>query len=202
MVLKPGRNKKELKVFCVESGRWSSRNTGSRNNNTASFNGHFNKGSMGLRKVVEKEKDQSKVWSKVDQISNANKTNTSTKTYTALTASGDYNKKLNAYLNFFRNKFITDKNVIGVIVVTGNRVLGCDMFATHALFESQYESLLHSYVTEAVIDGKAVNISPAVVKNYMDQLLSSEKIQEQTIKSKGNVFVDNGKKLRVSGFDE
>src|SRR4030095_5301569 len=92
IVLSPSSGKKALPVYCVESGRWSSnqnnaagistRNNGAVNDNksAAECNGYYNKGSVSLRKVVEKEKDQSKVWSKVDELNSANKTETTTKT--------------------------------------------------------------------------------------------------------------------------
>ena len=211
VVLKPKSGKQNLEVFCVESGRWAAREeaASSGQNRTAAskppapaqFEGHYNKGSMGLRKVVEKEKDQSKVWSKVEEINTSNKTTTSTKTYTAITKSADFTKKLNAYVTFFKNKFAADSNVIGVVIVTGNKVLGCDMFATPALFSSQFQSLLHSYATEAIISGKPVTATAAVVKAYMDKLLNSEATQQATLKQKGNAFVEKGKKLRVSSFD-
>ena len=207
ILLKPKSGKQDLKVFCVESGRWTAvANTrmSSRNNTEATpaeFKGYYNKGSMSLRKVVEKEKDQAKVWAKVDEINNNNKTSTSTKTYTALSSSIDFSKKLAKYLQFFKNKFTSDQNVIGVVVVTGNKVLGCDMFATPELFRNQFESLLHSYATEAIVSGQAVTISAEVVKVYMDKLLNNETIQQATLKEKGNIFIEKGKKLRVSSFD-
>jgi hypothetical protein len=207
LLLNPKSGKKDLPVFCVESGRWNSgdgAHYSSRNYTAAApaeFKGYYNKGSMGLRKVVEKEKDQGKVWEKVDEINSSNKTTTSTKTYTALTNSADFTKKLDKYLSFFKSKFAADPAVIGVVVVTGNKVLGCDMFATHDLFVQQYESLLHSYATEAILNGKPVTASPALVKAYMDKLLNDERTQQQTLKEKGNSFTDKGKKLRVSSFD-
>jgi hypothetical protein len=213
VVLKPKSGKQNLEVFCVESGRWHPREEASvpRQNRVtvrdskvqapAQFDVAYNKGSMGLRKVVETEKDQSKVWSKVEEINTNNKTTTATKTYTAITGSTDYTKKLNAYLQFFKNKFVADSNVIGVVIVTGNKVLGCDMFATPALFSSQFQSLLHSYATEAIISGKPVTITAFVVKDYMDKLLSNEATQQSTLKQKGNAFVEKGSKLRVSSFD-
>ena len=220
-LLKPKSGKKNLEVFCVESGRWhaqepppppaptrqpTSRVSRNFTNNVkeveeAKFEDHHNKGSMSLRKVVEKEKDQSKVWSKVEEINMKNKTTTATKTYTAVSSSTDFSKKLNSYLQFFKNKFVADSNVIGVIVVTGNKVLGCDMFAAPTLFKSQYQSLLHSYATEAIISGQAITIKPEVVKAYMDKLLANETIQQTTLKQKGNSFVEKGTKLRVSSFD-
>jgi hypothetical protein len=212
IVLTPNNGKKNLSVYCVEAGRWTSENNSSnvagRNNSyndknqaPAEFKGHYNKSSVSLRKVVEKEKDQTKVWSKVDELNAANKTENSTKTYTALAQSGDYSKKLEQYIQFFKNRFINDKDVVGVIVVTGNKVIGCDMFATHDLFTSQYESLLHSYSTEAIVSGRAVTVSAATVKSYADKLMSSESLQQVTLKEKGNSFTDKGKKLRVSSYD-
>ncbi len=210
VVLKPKSGKKELQVFCVEAGRWSSTEarTVSRSRNqpkalpqAPQFTAHYNKGSMSLRKVVEKEKDQSRVWSKVEEINTENKTPTATKTYTALTNSADYSKKMKAYVSFFKKKLGTEKNLIGLVVVSGNKVLGCDLFATPALFNSQLPSLLHSYATEAILSGKPVTAKAAVVKTYMDKILKDEATQAATLKEKGTAFVEGGKKLRVSSFD-
>ena len=171
------------------------------NKPAAEFNGYYNKGSVSLRKVVEKEKDQSKVWSKVDELNTANKTVTSTKTYTAMTQSAEFTKKMDQYISFFKNKFDKDSSVVGVVVVTGDKVIGCDMFATHDLFLKQFESLLHSYATEAIVAGKQVNIEAKAVKSYTDKLLANETVQQATLKEKGNAFSEKGKKLRVSAFD-
>jgi len=212
IVLYPSGGKKNLPVYCVESGRWSSEDraaasasarsfTTSNSSQAAEFKSHYNKGSVSLRKVVEKEKDQGKVWNKVDELNTANSTQTSTKTYTAMTQSADFTKKLNQYVSFFKNKFDKDSSVVGVVVVTGNKVIGCDMFATHDLFLKQFESLIHSYATEAVVSGKPVNITTKEVRAYTDKLMVDEATQKTTLKEKGNDFIEKGKKLRVSAFD-
>ena len=197
ILLKPRSGKINLPVYCVESGRWTS----NRSSSPVAFSGHYNVGSMQLRKVVEKDMDQSKVWAKVEEINTKNNTTTSTKTYTALGNSKDYQKKLAEYLAYFSGKFSGQGDVIGVVVVSGDTVLGCDMFATGELFQQHYGSLLHSYVTEAILNGSPVHISTAKVKGYMDQLLTSEQMQTTTLKLKGNSFVEKNKKLRVSSFD-
>ena len=212
MLVAPRSGKKNLKVFCVEAGRWNdnrqavatrgrnSRQSGS-TGSAASFGAHYNKGSMSLRKVVEKDKNQSKVWQKVEEINTKNVTVTDTKTYTALDNSSDYSQKLKLYINFFKDKFSKDSTIIGVVVVTGNKVLGCDLFATAALFRSQFPSLLYSYATEAIVNGTKVNATQAVVKNYTDSLLKSEASQEVVLKKQGSAYVNKGRKLRVSSFD-
>jgi len=61
--------------------------------------------------------------------------------------------------------------------------------------------LLHSYATEAIISGKPVTIGQAAVDKYVNDLLSDEKKQEETLKKKGSKFTNNGKKLRISAFE-
>lgn len=217
IVLLPNSGKKNLKVFCVESGRWTrvdqSEGVSGRNvsevrierdaavkNEPAEFKAYYSKGTMSLRKVVEKEKDQTQVWSKVEEINEKNKTKTSTSAYTAISTSDSFSRKLNGYLKFYADK-LTNPNIIGVIIVTGNKVLGCDLFATNALFRGQYQSLLHSYATEAILNGAPVTISINTVKDYADQLFKDEATQQKTLKQKGSSFVNSGKKLRISSFD-
>jgi hypothetical protein len=216
VVLSPKSGKKNLKVFCVESGRWTRNNETDRvparrsassnmradeaQSAPAEFKGYYNKGTMSLRKVVEKEKDQSKVWSKVAEINSKNKTETPTSTYTAISSSDTFNLQLNQYLKFYKDK-LTNPNIIGVIIVTGNKVLGCDLFASNAMFKGQFQSLLHSYATEAILNGAPVAISEKNVKAYADHLFTDEKTQQKTLKDKGTAFTNQGKKLRISSFD-
>jgi hypothetical protein len=205
MVLYPNSGKKDLPVFCVEQGRWSPRNESLRNNNApgaaASFDGYYNFSSMSLRKVVSKDASQVKVWDKVEEINDANKTSTDTKTYTALEQSKDYTLKLNKYISFFESGINAEKDIVGVIVVTGDKVMGADIFATHELFIQNLDGLLHSYATEAIISGKPVTIAQATVDKYVAGLLGNEKMQEETLKKRGSKFEEKGKKIRISSFD-
>jgi len=217
IVLAPKSGKKNLKVFCVESGRWTRNNDseGTSTSNTvtatprenhaieskpAEFKDYYSKGSMSLRKVVEKQKNQTEVWSKVDELNEKNMTTTSTSTYTAISTSDTFTRQLNNYLKFYKDK-LNNPNIIGVIIVTGNKVLGCDLFATNAIFRGQYQSLLHSYATEAILNGAPVTISDKTVKAYADDLFKNESRQKQTLKQKGTAFSNNGKTLRISSFD-
>lgn len=206
LVLAPRSGKHTLPVFCVESGRWSA-DTSPRSSEfreskqAATFNSYHSKATVSLRKVVEKEKNQQKVWQQVEEINIMNETLTPTKTYTAITTSADFSKQLRAYIAFFGDRLQGDSRTIGVAVVSGNTVLGCDLFATHDLFASQLESLLQSYATEAILNGKPVQIGGQAVRSYLDALLKSEPLQTATLQAKGSSFMHHGKKLRVSSFD-
>ncbi len=206
MVLYPHSGKKDLPVFCVEQGRWSVRgeNVRSRspgNQDGEAFTGYYNYSTIDLRKVVVKEKDQAKVWNKVSEINKKNKTENLTSTYTLLDQSPDYSSKMNKYISFFKPKINSEKDIVGVIVVTGDKVIGADIFATHDLFMQNFDGLLHSYATEAILNGKPVTVAQATVDKYVNELLSDEKKQEETLKKKGSKFVNKDKKLRISAFD-
>ena len=194
MVLSPRSGKKSLPVFCVESGRWESASK------DEAFEAHFSTGSASLRKVVEKEASQEKVWSKVDEINNKNKTGSPTKTYASISNSKNLTSQLAAYRKFFTTKFEKDDRIIGMLAVSGNKIISCDMFATPWLFRQHFDNLLTSYATDAIIEGAPVTIAQEEVKKYFDKLLKSEVSQKEMVREKGKSFSDKGKKLRVSTY--
>jgi len=196
ILLLPHSGKIDLSVYCVEAGRWENVSTG-----TNQFSGYFNVASLSLRQTVDKAANQGDVWKKVDGLNSANGTSSKTKTYTALNTSSDFTQKLKSYTDFFKDKFAAEQNVIGVIIVSGNKVIGCDMFATHDLFKKNFENLLASYATEAILNGSEVTAQASTVKSYMDKLLNSEQEQAATIKDKGKIFLNDGKKIRVSSYE-
>jgi hypothetical protein len=196
LILLPHSGKIDLSVYCVEAGRWENVSTGSNQ-----FSGYFNVGSMSLRKVVDKEQNQGKVWAHVDKLNTANSTGSSTKTYTAINKSEDFTRKLKTYTDYFIKVFSAEENVVGVVVISGDKVLGCDMFATAQLFKNNFENLLASYVTEAIINGAIVTANAQKVEDYMNKLLQSEEEQTATLKEKGKVFVNDGKKVRISSYE-
>ena len=195
MILAPNSGKTALPVFCVESGRWTYK-SGEKDN----FDKYYGGASMKLRGVVDTKQNQSEVWSEVSRSNEKNKVNSQTSAYTVQATSEEFQKNKKDYLAYFQDKFKNDANVVGVIVVTGKRVVGCDMFASPALFQSQYSTLLDSYINEAVTDGEAVNITQAEVTNYMDNLLKEDVGQEKRIIEKGKVFKNANRKLHISTY--
>ena len=69
------------------------------------------------------------------------------------------------------------------------------------MFRKLSDNLLRAYIHEAVTNGKPVNITSATVKKYMDDLLLNQADQERKIKSKGKVFVSEGKKLHITTYE-
>ena len=195
MVIPPASGKIDLSVFCVESGRWTYNEAVDQ-----TFNGYANVSSMNVRKAAMTDKNQSKVWSEVELVTKMNQAASETSAYTQIEKSEEYQAKLKEYLSHFK-AFPNDKdNIIGMVGVTGNRVIGCDMFATPDLFRNQFQGLLHSYATEAFTNGEIVSIKNEKVSKYVDNLLSDESKQEELAKDNGMIFKSGETKLHVNFY--
>ncbi len=201
IVLAP-KKKKVIESFCVEQGRWSPREIhgGSGNGTSYAFSTNAKAGSLKIREAAMVKKDQQQVWNEVADKTSKNEAATSTGTYTALEDSKKFTAERDGYIRFFESHIGNSPNIIGIVVVSGDQVIGCDLFATNYIFTKQLNNLLHSYVTEAVTNGKEVKITDAVVTAYLKDFLDDESKQEMKLKGKGSTYKHKGAKLRVSKF--
>ncbi|GHN00582.1 hypothetical protein WSM22_20710 [Cytophagales bacterium WSM2-2] len=194
IILYPKSGKKDLSVFCVEQGRWHSKGDG------MDFKSYYSISSNEVRKAATVKKNQLEVWDKVAETTTKNNATTSTGTLAALKESGDFGKELKKYADYFNPLIINEKDVIGVVAVSGDKILGCDMFATHDLFEKHYQNLVGSYATEAITNGKAAAVSYDKVQGYLMSVIEDETKQESEVQKKGTMLKDKGKKVHISTF--
>jgi len=194
-VIAPGQSI-SVSVYCVEPERWTAGSSGN------SFNTYHSNANNVLRKSIVKEKSQDKVWENVGAINTANGTSTSTGTYTAVTQSPKYNTDMKEYKDAFTSAIMADSTIVGVLAVTGDRIIGCDIYGTPQLFRSNMANILNSYISEALYNGKDVTISEATVAKYLDDLLSNETRQDKLLKDNGRSLKVNGKKVKITAFDK
>lgn len=199
MVLLPHSGRKDISVFCVEHGRWQYSDDAKKANNA--FYGYSKVSTMSVRKVAVVDKNQQKVWENVADITTKNSANTSSGSYTALDTSQKYNAELKAYLDFFNAKLKSQGNVIGMVACTGNKVIGCDMFATPDMFKQYFDNLMSSYSTEAISNGSVATTSYETVNTYLNKYLSDESSQESEVQKNGTILKSKGKKLHLATFN-
>jgi hypothetical protein len=186
----------QVSVYCVESGRWTAGRDGT------SFNTYHSNAANTIRKSIVQEKSQGKVWEKVARVNTANGTATNTGTYTAVTQSANYNAQVKEYKDAFLKAINGDSTIVGLVAVTGDRIIGCDIYGTPNLFRSNVANLLNSYISEALFDGKDVSITDQAVAKYLNDLLANEAAQDKLIKDNGRSLKVNGKKIKVTSFDK
>jgi hypothetical protein len=194
IILSPGSGRTEIPVFCVEPNRWSYASS------DRSFNEYFTVTSNSVRGKAVMAKDQHQVWDAVEEVMERQGTQTSTGTYTALESSEDYNTKLNEYAEYFEEIFSKTEDCIGFVAVTGDLIIGCDIFATPELFEIQRANILNAYVTEAVTRGGEIEISDSEVLAYLAEFLSTEAGQDEVIGEKGMQYKFRDKKIHVNTY--
>ena len=194
MILPPNGKKVDISVFCVEHGRWSYKESDK-------FDKYFSVSSNSVRQKVIQEKNQSAVWEEVGKTVTKNKTNTSTGTYTSLINSKEYNNELSEYVNFFMKSLKSKTNCIGFVGVSGNKIIGCDIFASPDLFRKQKETILNGYITEAIINGGTIKVQYNEVEKYLTELLTTQQEkQDAVINKKGGEYKHNNKKIHITTF--
>lgn len=144
---------RNVEVFCVEAGRssYSDPSAPVAEREAGAFKGYFSIASPGVRRAVHQTGNQQEVWNAVATVTKANKAESATSAYTALDQESAEKAIRDAYLRQLTGKFSNRPEVVGVMAVCGNQIIGTDIFSTHELFERQYPALLHGYVAEAAM---------------------------------------------------
>jgi hypothetical protein len=185
----PPRTITDIKVFCAEPNRWEARPNVNSNPSPQSqqkqyaFTGYYNVASNEIRKIAKQDGDQQAIWDKIGEWTAHHDAVSPTGAYAALEDAEGFTTSRDQYLNFFKQqiKQLPD-NTIGIIAVSGDKVLGADIFNHPALFNKQFPSLLHAYVTDVITYGKAANIEEEALDKFIKKmdLNYSESLSEKT----------------------
>ena len=191
LILPPGAKDVQVKVFCVEHHRWSQGSDGTK------FNGYYGIAGNQVRKKVVVDKNQSQVWAKVDEAHGKAGVSSSTSSFKDIKKSEDYMKTMGDYKEYYLPKLKAVENLLGFVIVSGDKIMGLEAFATEHLMKQQLDKLLESYATEAMQEGAKVTVTTEQVDAYMKQVLDETK-QEQIIEKGGSELKLNNKKLHIS----
>ncbi len=191
-ILGPSTKDQYVPVMCVEEGRWSEKEKKFAYGNYAN---------NGLRKVMDSSHNQVLVWREVDrQLQLGGFKNTSL-AYLSRFQDKKYVLASDEYFRFFREKFArTDSNVVGFVAISGDQVIGTDIFDGTDLFYPQLEPLLRGYIDEAMQSGSPVTLQDIPLRRYMDKLLKDQASQDAFVHDKGKIFREGGRVIHVNTF--
>lgn len=193
MVLPPNTRRNRVPVFCVEEKRWSAPKKWS----------YYHEGSMHLRRVVDQSHNQGQVWQEVAYELERDHVSNRTRAYTSHSKNATYAALESEYLQAFAIDALRDPgSMVGIIGVSGSVVIGCDVFATTELFQSEYLGIIFSYIDEAITYGLPVDITQGAIQQYSDKLFSNERMQRAFILQYGKSFTHEGKIIHITTFDD
>jgi len=191
-VIPPNSSRVTVPVYCVEEGRWGNRKK---------FK-YYHEASMHLRQKIDRDRNQGSVWKEIEEENKMDGVRSATKAYTAHAQNRNFVRMENEYLQEFQLSVFADpSNILGIVAVTGGLVMGCDIFISPALFEREYNTIIFSYIDEAISFGQPIAIQPSQIKSYMDDLLGNEISQRRFIARYGKVFEENGRIIHISTYE-
>jgi hypothetical protein len=192
-VLVPNGKDQYIDVMCVEEGRWSDKEK--------KFS-YYNYANPSLRKVLDHSRNQLQVWKEILGQLDGSGVKAPTLAYAARKQDKKYVLQEEEYVRFFYDKMIKDSSITGFVCVSGDKVIGLDVFAGNHLFQEELEPLLRGFIEEAIVRGSIVTAPDPTVKKYLDKVLASEKEQEEYLKKNGKIFRYEQKVYHITGYAE
>ncbi|THU37335.1 hypothetical protein FAM09_20540 [Niastella caeni] len=191
-ILPPSMKDQYIPVMCVEEGRWSDKEKKFQYSNYADPT---------LRKILDQSKNQVLVWKEIFAQLNYSGTKSPSLAYLAHRNDKKFTPEQTAYLRYFSEKFKnSDSTITGFVCMSGNKVIGCDVFAGTNLFYGELQPLLHGYIEEAITFGSTPVIKDEKVKTYLNPILTEEASQEAYLKKNGKVFKYKEKVVHITGY--
>jgi hypothetical protein len=179
-------------VFCVEKGRWA---------NKAKPFYYSGSADMGLRKAVDLNRKQVDIWKEIERKFTSFKKKSETEPYLEL-----YRGIMNvdsSYMNYFVNKMkASDSAYAGFLAVTGNTIIGCEIFSSKEYTWASYKSIVSSYVHSLGENATAPMVTYQQKKNFMDSLLSSEVEQKKFLLTHGRAYEYEGKVIHIIAYGD
>jgi hypothetical protein len=187
-----GARRSDLHVMCVEEERWGKKNKKFTYEKTA--NQH-------LRKVLDVSGNQRLIWQEIHRQLTKDTIRNKTLAYLALGNDKKFVGKSAPYLDFFRQQFSRgDSTILGMVCISGDKIIGTDIFASTTIFYEQLIPLLKGYIEEVLVYGSPVNLPDQAVTKYMDNILSDEKTQEAFVKENGKLFKVKNKVVHITTY--
>jgi hypothetical protein len=151
--------------------------------------------------VLDVGKNQVLIWNEIDnQLQSADIKN-NTMAYLSRNLDKKYVEIDEDYFKFFKQKFkSSDSTIVGFVCVSGNKIIGSDIFANRSFFYSQLEPLLRGYIDETIFYGGKGMVDNDKVHDYMDKILTDERSQEEFVNKNGKISRQGGQVIHITTY--
>jgi ARG/rhodanese/phosphatase superfamily protein len=181
-----------IPVMCVEEGRWSEKE---KKFTYASF------ANPKLRKVLDQSKNQLLVWKEIYAQLDSSNINTPTLAYAAKHIDKKHILSSVEYLRYMQARLMsTDTSIVGFVCMTGDKIIGSDIYDDTGLFADQFDNLISGYIEQAINYGSKNKVPDNDVKKYLDQFLSDQVSQDSFLKKNGKIFRRDGKVFHLTSY--
>ncbi len=191
-LIPPKSRKIKEQVFCVEHGRWV--------HESEKFGSNEVNCNMDVRQAAKQTGDQSTVWNKVSENTKISNKENPTGKFDVIYEDKNIQKKIDEYMKTFSNLTKENKDMTGVAVVIGSEIKGVDVFGDRDLFEKLWPKLLKSYITDALTKEKIEK--PSIKQKNIESFLN--KVKEAKIEKDSSAVagtrLDFSSKEIVGGF--
>ena len=153
VVIAPHTSNYELKVFCVEQGRWHVDSDATADFELAQI------AVDDVRKTAQAEKDQGKVWRSASVVTAQTaesvgynpEAGSGTGAYLEAASDPKLKAQVTPYVDALSGKWKSEKKLAGFVVVVDGRIRSVDVFNDPVTFAKLRDKLLESYAARAVL---------------------------------------------------
>ena len=151
--------------------------------------------------MLDQSKNQLLVWKEIYAQLDSSNINSQTLAYAAKKIDKKHILFSDEYLRYFSKKLNErDSSIVGFVCMTGDKIIGSDIYSDASLFKDQFENLLSGYVEQSINYGSQNVVTDEAVKKYLDQFLQDEDSQESFLKKNGKIFKHNGKVFHITSY--
>jgi hypothetical protein len=150
---------------------------------------------------LDQNKNQVLIWKEISSQLDQGQIKNKTLAYLSRNVDKKMTFSNDEYFKFFQNKLQhADSSIVGFVAISGNKIIGTDIFSDKNLFYGQLNPLLRGYIDGAVLYGSPPKLPLDDIKDYMDKLLRDERSQEEFVKYNGKIFRHQGQVVHVNTF--
>jgi hypothetical protein len=128
-------------VYCGEKERWTE--------STGSFSSPRTMADLSLRQMSSKSESQEGIWREIEGRMDAAKVQSRTRNYQQIFEDKEVNRRLSDYVSEFRR--CCGGRTVGVVVMSGWRIVGCDLFSDPRLLSALWDKICRSYALDPIL---------------------------------------------------